>query len=641
MMLKRPVTWFIVFVFAILIFAVVTLYQFNQSYSRHAVRTQLSAWALAQMELETLEFRHELALYLHTQRQNRSALILKYDILWSRYDTFLRSSETEELRQAFSATPLVTRAFQIIRRYEQAVLEGQTTRLQQLLSEMDTLLPALRDLMINNLTGPAAIKQREYLANQLKHIYLAVGLILTLLGYFSWRMYRDSLKQQQMAWMDSVTQLPNRNYLLDALQKAATKKAIHTLLVIDIRRFKDINDLLGYEQGDHALTKLAQRLNNICSPYGYTCARLSGNRFAVLAAVDGHYLSFFTQPLRDTLRNALDDIYPNIQLTVALGIAKSTDLDTALRKDPEVFANTLLNNADLALLKAKDALPSKDSIVVFKPKFEADARQRRQLKDDLNVLLVDESQDELSLVYQPIISSEPDKLGCEALIRWQHPTLGPIRPQLLIDVAEEAGLGQRLGTWILRQVYAAMNTEWQTINQHIDVAINLSDSFFSEALLSDVVNIFIHHPEQRKRLVFEITETMTIDDIGRFSLIMNQLRDIGIRLALDDFGTGWSSMAVLNHLSFDKVKIDRSFIEHMATVSRQQILVDTICYMSHQLGIRVVAEGVETQEQLINLQQMGVDEFQGYYFSKPLNAIDFYAFCIDHLSKQNTFSLKN
>ncbi|OOF27522.1 hypothetical protein BZJ19_01735 [Salinivibrio proteolyticus] len=640
-MLKRPVTWFIAFVFAIFIFAVVTLYQFNQNYSRQAVRTQLSAWALAQMELETLEFRNDLALYLQTQRRDRSNLILKYDILWNRYDTFLTSSETQTLRQTFNATPVVERAFRLLRRYEQAVLEGNKPRLQLLLSEMDAILPAIRDLMINNFIGPAAIKQREYLENQLKGMYLAVGLILTLLVFFSVRMYRDSIKQQKMAWLDNVTQLPNRNYLLHALQQAATKQTMHTLLVIDIRRFKDINDLLGYEQGDHALTKLGHKLNSICSPYGYICARLSGNKFAVLTTVDGHHLSFFTQPLRDTLRHAIDDIFPDARLTVAIGIAKSSDLDPIIHKDGDAFANTLLNNADLALLKAKEISPSKDSIVVFKPKFEADARKRRQLNDDLKALLLDESQDELSLVYQPIISSEPNKLSCEALIRWRHPTLGPICPQLLIDVAEEAGLGQRLGTWILRQVYAAMNTEWQTINQHIDVAINLSDSFFSESLLSDVVNIFMHHPEQRKRLVFEITETMTIDDIGRFSLLMNQLRDIGVKLALDDFGTGWSSMAVLNHLSFDKVKIDRSFVEHMATISRQQILVDTICYMSHQLGIRVVAEGVETQEQLINLQQMGVDEFQGYYFSKPLSAIDFYAFCTDHLSKKNAFSLKN
>ncbi|WP_025744877.1 EAL domain-containing protein [Salinivibrio costicola] len=144
----------------------------------------------------------------------------------------------------------------------------------------------------------------------------------------------------------------------------------------------------------------------------------------------------------------------------------------------------------------------------------------------------------------------------------------------------------------------------------------------------------------REQLIFEVTETMTIDDIGRFSLLMNQLRDVGIRIALDDFGTGWSSMAVLNHLSFDKVKVDRSFVTGMADITRQQVLVDTICHMAHQLGIHVVAEGVETREQLTSLQQMGVDEFQGYFFAKPLSAIDFYAFCIDYLNQKNVLLSK-
>jgi diguanylate cyclase (GGDEF) domain len=634
-MVKRPLIAFVIFVFTSLLLTVTALYQFHQAYSKQTLHTQLSAWALAQMELETLEFRNELALYLANESNQSQSLLLTYDILWSRYDTFLTSQETAAMRRAFNAQPIVERAFQLIQRHEQAVLNSDLSQLQTLLNEIDIVLPQIRNLMVNNFTGPAAIEQRAFLDQKIQVIYAAMFILTLVLIFFAYRLYRNSSKQQALAWQDRLTGLPNRNYLLDCLYRAAQKNRIHTLLLIDIRRFKDINDLMGYEQGDTALVKIATQLNSICLPYGYPCARISSNEFAVLAYSDGRHLSFFTQPLCDSLRHAIDSVYPDHRLSLAIGISKSLDIETQSIRNHWQSANQLLNNADLALMRAKQAPVTKDNINTFKTEYEQQAQQRRKLRDELKIHLSDPYQEELYVVFQPIVSADPNRLGCEALVRWHHPEYGPINPELIVTVAEESGLGQRLGTWILQQVHQALNTEWQSISSHIDIAVNLSDSFFNESLIADVITIFAKHPEQRKQLVFEVTETMTIDDMGRFSLLMNQLRDVGIRIALDDFGTGWSSMAVLNHLSFDKVKVDRSFVTGMANTTKQQVLVDTICHMAHQLGIHVVAEGVETREQLINLQQMGVDEFQGYFFAKPLSAIDFYAFCIDHLNQKN------
>ena len=632
---KRPLIAFVIFVFTSLLLTVTALYQFHQAYSKQTLHTQLSAWALAQMELETLEFRNELALYLANESNQSQSLLLTYDILWSRYDTFLTSQETAAMRRAFNAQSIVERAFQLIQRHEQAVLNSDLSQLQTLLNEIDIVLPQIRNLMVNNFTGPAAIEQRAFLDQKIQVIYAAMFILTLVLIFFAYRLYRNSSKQQALAWQDRLTGLPNRNYLLDCLYRAAQKNRIHTLLLIDIRRFKDINDLMGYEQGDTALVKIATQLNSICLPYGYPCARISSNEFAVLAYSDGRHLSFFTQPLCDSLRHAIDSVYPDHRLSLAIGISKSLDIETQSIRNHWQSANQLLNNADLALMRAKQAPVTKDNINTFKTEYEQQAQQRRKLRDELKIHLSDPYQEELYVVFQPIVSADPNRLGCEALVRWHHPEYGPINPELIVTVAEESGLGQRLGTWILQQVHQALNTEWQSISSHIDIAVNLSDSFFNESLIADVITIFAKHPEQRKQLVFEVTETMTIDDMGRFSLLMNQLRDVGIRIALDDFGTGWSSMAVLNHLSFDKVKVDRSFVTGMANTTKQQVLVDTICYMAHQLGIHVVAEGVETREQLISLQQMGVDEFQGYFFAKPLSAIDFYAFCIDHLNQKN------
>ncbi|OOE74723.1 putative bifunctional diguanylate cyclase/phosphodiesterase [Salinivibrio sp. ML290] len=633
-MVKRPLIGFIIFAFTTLAFAASALYQFHNAYARQALHTQLSAWALAQMELETLEFRNELALYLATASDKQS-LVLSYDILWSRYDTFLSSQEAAPMRRTFDAQPVVQRAFRLIQQHEQAVLNGDRQRLSGLLHEMDIVLPQVRNLMVNNFTGPAAIEQREFLQDQIKTMYAAIIILMSLLIFFAFRLYRNSSKQQKMAWHDSLTGLPNRNYLLEYLYKAAHKKQIHTLLLIDVRRFKDINDLMGYEQGDVALTQLANELKSMCLPYGYPCARISSNEFAVLAYTDNRQLSFFTQPLCNALRSAIDSVYPGHRLAVAIGVAKSLDLDDNVIRNHRQFANQLLNNADLALMKAKRAPVTQDSVDIFKAEYEQEAKQRRQLRDELKAHLDDPYQETLYVLFQPMVATTSRRLGCECLIRWDHAEFGPIDPELIVNVAEESGLGRRLGAWLLRQVYLALNTEWQTINDRIDIAINLSDSFFNESLIADVITVFADHPEQRKQLIFEVTETMTIDDIGRFNLLMNQLRDVGIRIALDDFGTGWSSMSVLSHLSFDKVKIDRSFVTGMANTPRQHMLVDTICHMAHQLDIRVVAEGVETQEQLTSLKQMGVDEFQGYFFAKPLSALDFYAFCIDHLNHKD------
>ncbi|SIO35766.1 bifunctional diguanylate cyclase/phosphodiesterase [Salinivibrio sp. ES.052] len=640
-MVRRPLIAFIVFVFAALVLAATTLYQFHQAYTRQALHTQLSAWALAQMELETIDFRNELALYLAAEESDTQSLILTYDILWSRYDTFLSSHETAAMRQAFDAVPVVKKAFRLIRRHEQAVLNGNRSSLQALLNEIDIILPQVRDLMVNNFTGSAAIEQRQLFDRQLSVIYAAFSGLVLLLIFFAFRLYRFNHKQQKIAWQDRLTGLPNRNYLLDCLQQAAAEKRIHTLLLIDIRRFKDINDLMGYDQGDAMLVKLANELRTICLPYGYPCARLNSNEFAVLTYIDSHHLSFFTQPLCHALRDVIDSIYPNHRLSIAIGIAKSLDINTHEVKAPWLFANQLLNNADLALMKAKQSPVIRDSIDVFKTEYDQEAQQRRVLREELKKRLQDEYQEELYVMFQPIVSANPHRLGCEALIRWHHPQFGSIDPQLVIEIAEESGMAQSLGAWILGQVNNALNTEWQSINQHIDISVNLSDSFFNDSLISSVITIFAKHPEQRKQLIFEVTETMTMDDIGRFSLLMNQLRDVGIRISLDDFGTGWSSIAILNYLNFDKVKIDRSFIKEIIDTRKQQVLVDTICHMAHQLGIHVVAEGVETQEQLISLQQIGVDEFQGYFFAKPLTAIDFYAFCIDYLNQKNTLLIKN
>lgn len=195
------------------------------------------------------------------------------------------------------------------------------------------------------------------------------------------------------------------------------------------------------------------------------------------------------------------------------------------------------------------------------------------------------------MLYQPIILRDKQRLGCEALIRWNHPTFGFIHPEYLIKIAEESGLAKRLGQWIMQQVYIALDKQWVEFNTRLEVAINLSDSLFDEDLILAVKRIFAKDRNYLKSIILEITETMTLDDINRSQRIIESLSELEVRLSLDDFGTGWSSLSTLNQLNFNKLKIDKSFVREIATQENQQYFVSSIVTLSHQLGIKVVAEG--------------------------------------------------
>ncbi len=296
-------------------------------------------------------------------------------------------------------------------------------------------------------------------------------------------------------------------------------------------------------------------------------------------------------------------------------------------------ASSLLNNADLALNIAKKA---PEAGGVLSRDIESAYNKKRILAEQLQQLLLDPNQSSLYLSYQPILSRDPDRLGCEALIRWQHSEFGYINPQYLIEIAEEYGLGKKLGAWIMQQVYLALQNDWKPHNRRLDVSINLSNSLFDETLPTLVTTIFGHHENFLNAIILELTETMTIDDFPQSLAIIESLEKMKVRFALDDFGTGWSSLYQLNHLKFSKLKIDKSFVDNMNQNQQQAIFIASIVNLSHQLGMQVVAEGIEQLAQLEQLKQLGVDEFQGYYFSRPITKTEFATFCDHYFSSENT-----
>lgn len=630
MNISRHIAFYIVFVFGLFLFSIWTLISFNNTYNLLTKHTQLSAWSLSQLEVETLEFSNQLDLFLLRDRHSLRQLNLKYDILWNRFDTFLTSNETKTVREQSNADDIIAGAFDILQKYESAVVEGQIEPLNLFSAQLNAYMPKIRNLIITTLTGEESVKARAAIDENRKTVLYDMVLILIVLAYISYRVYRDSQYQKFMAWHDPLTKLKNRNYLLKEIRHLGQQQAEFSLVLLDICHFREINDVISYEYGDKILCDISQVLTQHASQYDLLCARVGGDQFAIVIDRLDIHQDMFIARLRNQLDAKLQFMDPSRRMHITIGIAASDQVNAVAYQGSNKFS-VLLNNADLALNVAKK--DTSQPVVYFTEERDLAHRKKRELCEELEILLSVSDQQQLYMVYQPIISPDSKRLGCEALLRWNHPTHGFINPEYLIRIAEESGLAKALGSWIMQQVYQALSQEWRKFDGKIDVAINLSDSLFDEELPALVSEIFTQNKNYLNAIVLEITETMTLDELDRSINIIRRLEDLNIRLALDDFGTGWSSLYNLNHLRFNKLKIDKSFVRDLCTLEQQKFFISAIVTLSHQLGIKVVAEGVEDEIQLHHLQALGVDEYQGYYFSKPISKQQFVLFCQQYFAK--------
>ena len=628
--MNRNIALFITMVFALFSFSIWTLVKFNDTYNMLTKHTQLSAWALAQLEFETLLLHKEVDKYVLDENASKTELNLKYDILWSRYSTFLSSDETASIRVEHQSGEVVTEAFHLVKKYEHAVVIGDRARLAAFSAELEALTPQLRGLMVTNFTGEASVKEREVIAESRKTVLTDMFLILLVLSLLSYRLYKDSQKQTYIAWHDPLTKLKNRNFLLNELKELSEKDQKYAIVLLDISHFKEINDTVSYEYGDQVLIEISQHIKAKADKFSFSCARVGADEFAILINQEDFHLEFFVKKLLSDLNSALHSMDRSGRMSISMGIAtytESGDSNEHLLKK----SNLVLNNADFALNIAKKS--NTEQVVYFSKEIEIEHRKKHKLSEELELLISIKEQKQLFMVFQPIVSRNTNKMGCEALIRWQHPLYGFINPEYLISIAEESGLAKDLGKWIMKEVHHALAVDWSEFNDQVEIAINLSDSLFDEELPALVTEVFGGNPNYLDSIVLEITETMTLDEVERSSNIINELEKIGVRLALDDFGTGWSSLYNLNHLRFNKLKIDKSFIQNLNCEKNQTFFVSAIVNLSHQLGIKVVAEGVEDVTQLKSLIELGVDEFQGYYFSKPVSKQEFTHFCKHYFDK--------
>lgn len=416
---------------------------------------------------------------------------------------------------------------------------------------------------------------------------------------------------------DALTGLPNRAHFMRRLDAALDKAEQHakykvSVLFIDLDRFKYINDSLGHHVGDELLIAIAQRLSASMRPPDMV-ARLGGDEFVVL--VEGRYNGERITRIAERIQRKINTPFKisghEVFSSASIGILNASPQHKT--------ADDILRDADTAMYFAKRSGKARHE--VFDDSMRDAARETLQLETDLRRAVANS---ELEVWYQPIFSLRDDKIhGFEALARWEHPTLGVISPQKFIPLAEEIGLIENLGEHIVRLACLQMSTLRDAVSEARDLrmSINLSCRQFSdERLVSKLQSVLDDTGFPADRLNIEITETAFLEHHVMALDMLRQLRAIGVHTDIDDFGTGYSNLAYLVTLPISTLKIDRSFVARMAEDTGNREVVKTIISLAANLGLRVVAEGIETKEQHDTLVSMGCQFGQGYFFSKPLNA---------------------
>jgi diguanylate cyclase (GGDEF)-like protein len=417
----------------------------------------------------------------------------------------------------------------------------------------------------------------------------------------------DALRQ---ARTDDLTELPNRRLFLERVEAAlATQPGAEPLAVamIDLDRFKEVNDSFGHHIGDRLLQLFAARLSGAL-PHGALLARLGGDEFGVMLPIaDADAARAFGSTVLVALERpfSLDGTTLHVDASIGMAMYPVDGTDRS----------SLLRHADTAMYQAKS---THSGFMLAAGQFDDDATRRsldtlEQLRDGLD-------RDELVLHYQPQVEVATDKVvGVEALVRWEHPVRGLLYPDAFLPLAERAGMMGRLTLQVL-EIALRQCAGWRELGLSITVAVNLSASNLRDATLPDrVADGLVRHGVPASALHLEVTEDVIMQDTERARELLAALRGLGIKLAIDDYGTGYSSLAYLQTLAVDDLKLDRAFVGHCDTDSRSAAIVASTVNLAHSLGLRLIAEGVENEEVMNCLRGYGCDLAQGYFLARPQN----------------------
>ncbi|MDB5525374.1 MAG: hypothetical protein JWM58_3137 [Rhizobium sp.] len=471
---------------------------------------------------------------------------------------------------------------------------------------------------IDVVVGQGAMNSRQANAELDKALMGAVVIAIGLLtiGFKQYYSQKKEIERRvnaehcarHLAHHDALTSLPNRrlfdDHLGGVIKALPPRGPTHAVLMLDLNGFKQINDVYGHDVGDQLLKILAQRMLS-WARRGDIVARFGGDEFAVLAldVADAENAGRIASGLIGILEDPVEAGGVCHSIGACVGIA--------LMPDDALAGDDLLRLADIALYRAKFEGGSR--VRLFEASMEEQLVARQALKQDLETAI---EEGEFRLFYQPLVDLESNKIcSCEALLRWQHPTLGLIAPSEFIPLAEETGQILRIGEWALAKACHDA-AAWP---QEISVAVNVSPIQFRNAMLPQVIARSLEASGLRPaRLTVEITESLLLQENAANLELLERIKRLGVAVALDDFGTGFSSLSYLRSFPFDKVKVDRSFIESIGSSKHAEAITHAVGGLLRSLDMIMTAEGVETNEQLRWLKAEGCNEVQGYLFGRPV-----------------------
>ena len=451
-----------------------------------------------------------------------------------------------------------------------------------------------------------------------RRLLLGIGLLASLIGAAVAALAvvnatRQADRLQHQALFDDLTQLPNRVLLQDRLQQAilASRRAHQSfaLLALDLNRFKEVNDTLGHHYGDLLLTQVAARLGQTCRGSD-TVARMGGDEFTLLLPeTDRIGAEVYAKSVLTAMDQPFDLNGKSVDVGASIGIACYPE-----HGDDD---QTLIRHADAAMYVAKRA---RSGFEIYDTKKSDDETVDLTLRTELRRAI---ETDQLVLYFQPKISHQTRKVdGLEALVRWQHPTRGLVPPDRFIPLAEQTGLIRPLTAWVLEHAVAQC-AQLQRLGMPLTMAVNLSTLNLKDPTLPERIGAVLRtHELEAKWLELEITESAVMDDTMRTVQVLAELDLLGTRISIDDYGTGYSSLSYFKKLPLDDIKIDRTFVMGMTENHDDATIVKSTILMGHELGLRVVAEGVEDEPTWERLSELGCDAAQGYYMSRPLSQAD-------------------
>lgn len=607
-----------------LLLIVVTVFAVTSvvSFKRHtetahilAVSIKTTSWAASELESDLLRFINALELFIHKGR-TQDQMMHRFDLLWTRVDVLSQGQENVEFREQPGVQAMLDTLGQLLRETDAPLSRPELSAAEasRILPAFQAWLPQVRALNIESFNGPKRFTNLQKASDLQKELGLLLAGLLISGAVLIVMVIKESKRNRHQALHDALTGLANRKFFNEQLvmleQRAQRFQKQLAVFIIDLDDFKGVNDLYGHSAGDRLLETVAERLS-LSVRKSDLVARLGGDEFAIIQQdiTDVQQVSQLAKRISDRMSAPV----------VVSGVALSSSISIGISVYPEDASSLrqALLHADMAMYRAKG--DSGVSYRFFDKGMNEAVLRRKRLADELRIAL---EHQQLTLFYQPIVALQDGEIvGCEALLRWHHDTLGYISPLEVVSVAEQFGLAKALNTWVLNEA-CRQNKMWQSKGlPAIPVSVNISPTMYQQHdLVAAVKAVLRASGLDAAYLVLEVTEDTTMKDMGSSPDILSELHAIGVSLALDDFGTGYSSLSHLKCMPVQRLKIDKSFVQDLNTEPKDLRFIRTIIQLAQSLGINVVAEGIEEASNLVDLQNEGCCYGQGYLFSRPLQA---------------------